>query len=239
MVPVPRVRPGDSVFLNFPHFANGSSIISDLVLVNTGRSPVRPVFHFYDQKGHPIDPESVVDLGEHLQVREDGGLIMVPSVQALGEVTLSTHGRGELVTGSVRVVADGFIGGVLRFDLSSVGVAGVGAGESVQDAIFPVRHRVGGINTGAALQNPAENPIQVDCQLMQDGMVLEEKEILLQGRGQTARFIDELFTRTDTSDFVGSVRCTAPDGEKFTGVALEMDADDRIFTTLPVLPLRR
>ena len=239
VVPVPRVRPGDSVFLNFPHFANGSSIISDLVLVNTGRSPVRPVFHFYDQKGHPIDPESVVDLGEHLQVREDGGLIMVPSVQALGEVTLSTHGRGELVTGSVRVVADGFIGGVLRFDLSSVGVAGVGAGESVQDAIFPVRHRVGGINTGAALQNPAENPIQVDCQLMQDGMVLEEKEILLQGRGQTARFIDELFTRTDTSDFVGSVRCTAPDGEKFTGVALEMDADDRIFTTLPVLPLRR
>ena len=239
VVPVPRVRPQDSVFLDFPHFANGSSITSDLVLVNTGRSPVRPVIHFYDQKGNLIDPESVADLGENFQVREDGGLIMLASVQALGEVTFSTHGRGELVIGSVRVVADGFIGGVLRFDDSSVGVAGVGAGESVQDAIFPVRRRAEGINTGAAIHNPAEDPIQVDCQLMQNGEVLEEKEISLPGKGQTARFIDQWFTRTDTSDFVGSVRCTAPDGEKFTGVALEMDAEDRIFTTLPVLPLRR
>ena len=239
VVSVPRARPRDSVFLNFPHFANGSSITSELVLVNTGRSPVRPVIHFYDQKGNLIDPESVVDLGENLQVRQDGGLIMRASVQGLGEVTLSTHGRGELVTGSVRVVADGFIGGVLRFDVSSVGVAGVGAGESVQEAIFPVRRRAGGINTGAAIQNPAVDPIQVDCQLMRGGKVLEEKEISLPGKGQTSGFIDQWFPRTDTSDFVGSVRCTAPDGEKFTGVALEMDAEDRIFTTLPVLPLRR
>ena len=239
VVSVPRTRPRDSVYLNFPHFANGSSITSDLVLVNTGRSPVRPVIHFYDQNGHLIDPESVVDLGENLQVRQDGGLIMRASVQGSGEVTLSTHGRGELVTGSVRVVADGFIGGVLRFDVSSVGAAGVGAGESVQEAIFPVRRRAGGINTGAAIHNPAEDPIRVDCQLMRDGDVLEEKEIPLPGKGQTVGFIDQWFPRTDTSDFVGSVRCTAPDGEKFTGVALEMDAEDRIFTTLPVLPLRR
>ena len=239
VVSVPRTRPRDSVYLNFPHFANGSSTTSDLVLVNTGRSPVRPVIHFYDQNGHLIDPESVVDLGENLQVRQDGGLIMRASVQGSGEVTLSTHGRGELVTGSVRVVADGFIGGVLRFDVSSVGVAGVGAGESVQEAIFPVRRRAGGINTGAAIQNPAVDPIQVDCQLMRGGEVLEEKEIGLPGNGQTAGFIDEWFTRTDTTDFTGTVRCSTLGDEKFTGVALEMDADNRIFTTLPVLPLRR
>ncbi len=239
VVNVPRGRPRDSVFLYFPHFANGSSITSDLVLVNTSYSPVRPVIHFYDQQGNLIDPESVVDLGENLQVRQDGGLIMRASVQGLGEVALSTHGRGELVTGSVRVVADGFIGGVLRFDVSSVGVAGVGAAESVRDAIFPVRRRAGGINTGAAIHNPALDPIQVDCQLMRDGTVLEEMEIPLPGNGQTAGFIDQWFTRTDTTDFTGTVRCTTPGDEKFTGVALEMDADNRIFTTLPVLPLRR
>ena len=44
-----------------------------------------------------------------------------------------------------------------------------------------------------------------------------------------------MFTRTDASDFVGSVRCTAPD--LFTGVALELDAANRIFTTLPVVPV--
>ncbi len=239
VVSVPRSRPQDAVFLNFPHFANGSSITSDLVLVNTIRSPVRPVIHFFDKNGQVIDPGSVVDVGEDMQVREDGGLVIQAGVNGMGEFTLSTHGRGELVTGSARVVADGFIGGVLRFDASTAGVAGVGAGESVQDAIFPVRRRAAGINTGAAIQNPAEDSIQVDCQLMQDGEVLEEKEVSLPGWGQTARFIDELFTKTDTSEFEGSVRCTAPDGGKFTGVALEMDADSRIFTTLPVLPLRR
>ena len=48
----------------------------------------------------------------------------------------------------------------------------------------------------------------------------------LSANGQEARFIEEVFTRTDTSDFVGSVRCTTPaEGEgMFTGVAVELDA---------------
>ena len=46
-----------------------------------------------------------------------------------------------------------------------------------------------------------------------------------------------MFPRTDTSDFVGSVRCTAPEGGRFTGVAVELDAANRIFTTLPVVPV--
>ena len=50
-------------------------------------------------------------------------------------------------------------------------------------------------------------------------------------------FISELFEH-DTSDFTGSVRCTAPPGEQeFTGVAVEMDDMNGIFTTLPVVPL--
>ena len=50
-----------------------------------------------------------------------------------------------------------------------------------------------------------------------------------------------MFTLTDTSDFVGSVRCTAPAGRegRFTGVAVELDAGNRIFTTLPVVPVER
>ena len=48
---------------------------------------------------------------------------------------------------------------------------------------------------------------------------------------------DGAFPRTDTSDFVGSVRCTAPGEGMFTGVAVELDAVNRIFTTLPVVPV--
>ena len=39
------------------------------------------------------------------------------------------------------------------------------------------------------------------------------------------------------TDFVGSVRCTAPEGGMFTGVAVELDAGNQIFTTLPVVPV--
>ena len=67
--------------------------------------------------------------------------------------------------------------------------------------------------------------------------MLEEVEIDLAANGQQARFIDQMFPRTDTSDFVGSVRCTAPEGGRFTGVAVELDAANRIFTTLPVVPV--
>ena len=68
--------------------------------------------------------------------------------------------------------------------------------------------------------------------------MLEEVAIPLAANGQEARFIEEVFTNTDMSDFVGSVRCTAPPGEgMFTGVAVELDAGKQIFTALPVMPV--
>ena len=73
---------------------------------------------------------------------------------------------------------------------------------------------------------------------MKNGIVLEEVDIPLRANGQEARFVEELFTRTDTSEFVGSVRCTALEDGKFTGVALEMDAGNRSFTTLPIVPVQ-
>ena len=105
------------------------------------------------------------------------------------------------------MTANGPIGGVLRFDLPGIGVAGVGASQPVRDAIFPVRHQAGGISTAAAIHNLGEEALVVSCQLMKAGAVLEEEEIPLEANGQDAQFIEEMITRTDTSDFVGSVRC--------------------------------
>ena len=79
----------------------------------------------------------------------------------------------------------------------------------------------------------------VSCRLMKEGVVLEEVDIPLAANGQDARFIEEVFPGTDTSDFAGSVRCTAPEGGRFTGVAVELDAGNRIFTTLPVVPVEK
>ncbi len=251
VVKVNRGRAGEAA-LDFAHFANGASIVSEMVFMNLETQPsgpplspfhqaippTRPVIYFYDQEGNPIDPALLVDLTGDLEITEDGALSIQSEMEPLGELTISTHGRGELVSGSVRVVSDGPIGGVLRFDLPGIGVAGVGASQPVRDAIFPARRQAGGISTAAAIHNLGEEALVVSCQLMKAGAVLEEEEISLEANGQEARYIEEMFTSTDTSDFVGSVRCTAPPGEgMFTGVAVELDAGNRIFTTLPVVPV--
>ena len=250
VLPVRRAG-GRSAELNFAHFANGAGITSDLVFVNlsTQRSrpaptpfhsdilPVRPVLYFYGTEGNPIAAESVVDITGDLEVMEDGGLTVQTGMEPLGVLTIATHGRGELVSGSVRVVADEPIGGVLRFDLPGIGVAGVGASQPLSDALFPVRRQEGGINTGVAVHNLGEEAMEVTCELMQGGTVLDDASIPLEANGQSSWFINEVFTGADTSDFVGSVRCTAPGEGMFTGVAVELDAVNRIFTTLPVVPV--
>ena len=205
--------------------------------MNVATHPIRPALYFYDKEGHLIDPESMVDLTEDLEVTEDGALSVRTEMEPLGELTISTHGQGVVVSGSVQVVSDGPIGGVLRFDLPGIGVAGVGASQPVRDALFPARRQAGGIATAAAIHNPGEEAMGVRCRLMKAGVVLEEMEISLAAYGQEAQFIEEMFTTTDTSNFVGLVRCTAPG--RFTGIAVELDAGNRIFTTLPVMPVAR
>ena len=232
-----EATPRATAALDFAHFANGASWQSGLVFVNGASHPIRPAVYFYDKEGDRIDPESVVDLTGDLEVQEDGALSIQRAMAPLGELTISTHGQGELVSGSVKVSANGPIGGVLRYAHPDIGVAGVGVGQPVRDALFPARRQAGGISTAAALHNLGEEAMTVSCRLMKDGIVLEEVEIYLAANGQKARYIEEVFTLTDTSDFVGSVRCTAPD--LFTGVAVEIDAENRILTTLPVVPVAR
>jgi hypothetical protein len=227
--------------IDFAHFANGTAggvtITSDIVLVNVETSAVTAAIYFYNQMGEMIDAASVVDMTGDVVVAADGVLTVPTGIAGRGEMTISTNGEGALVVGSVRVFGTGRLGGVLRFDIPAVGVAGVGVSEPVNDAIFPARRMVGGINTGAAIRNLSAEDMTVTCMLMQGGEVMDTVMVDLDGDGHNAQFIDEMFPGADTADFVGSVRCTAADGGMFVGVALEMDAANGIFTTLPVVPL--
>ena len=227
----------DATRLDFTHFANGGKIVSSLVLVNAGTDPVRPAIYFHDRDGGPIAAESMVDITEDLEVGDDGALSPRSAIDPLGELTIATHGRGGQVSGSVAVTAEGPMGGVLRFDIPALGVAGVGDSPPLRDALVPVRRQDGGINTGVAVHNRGAAALLVRCRLMRDGAVLEETMIPLAANGQDARFIDQVFPTADTSDFAGSVRCMTPEPGRFSAVAFELDGVNRIFTTLPVVPV--
>ena len=251
LFPVNRRAGGRAAALDFAHFANGDGTTSDLVFVNlsTQRSrpaptpfhtdipPIRPAIYFYDTEGNPIAAESVVDLTGDLAIQEDGGLTVQTEMEPLGVLTISTHGQGALVSGSVKVVADGPIGGMLRFNLPHIGEAVVGASPPLGDALFPVRRREEGITTGVALHNLESSPGLVHCDLMQEGVLRDAASFPLAANGQTSWLIDQEFRGTDTSEFVGSVRCDAVGEGLFSAVALEMDPGTRVFTTLPVVPV--
>ena len=227
----------DATRLDFTHFANGGKIVSSLVLLNAGADPVRPAIYFHDQDGGPIAAESMVDITGDMEIGDDGALRPGTALNPLGELTISTHGRGALKVGSVAVTAEGPIGGVLRFDIPGLGVAGVGDSPPLRDALVPVRRQDGGINTGVAVHNRGAAALLVRCRLMQAGAVLEETMIPLAANGQDSRFIDQVFPTADTSDFTGSVRCMTPEPGRFSAVAFELDGVHRIFTTLPVVPV--
>ena len=148
--------------LDFAHFANGNGTTSDLVFVNVGSVPVRPDIYFYDTEGALVSAESVVDVTGDLVIQEDGGLTVLMAMEPLGELTISTHGQGDLVSGSVKVISSVPIGGMLRFDLPGIGEAVVEASPPVRDALFAVRRQEGGITTGVAIHNLEEEAIAGD-----------------------------------------------------------------------------
>ena len=104
--------------LDFAHFANGTSITSDLVLVNVAPQPVRPAIYFYDTEGAPIAAESVLEVTADLEIQEDGGLTRPNGDGSPGSAHDLDPRPRELVSGSVKVVSEGLpIGGGLRYNL--------------------------------------------------------------------------------------------------------------------------
>ena len=170
--------------LDFTHFANGNGTTSDLVFVNVGSVPVRPAIYFYDTEGHPIAAESVVDITGDLEISEDGGLTVLTDMEPLGELTIATHGQGDLVSGSVKVASEGLIGGMLRYNLPGIGEAVVGASPPVSDALFAVRRQEGGITTGVAIHNLGAEAVEVSCQLMSGALCSKRWRFLWRPTGR-------------------------------------------------------
>ena len=224
--------------LDFTHFVNGEGSSSDLVFVNVGDDPNSPSVYFYDTQGFPIAADSLVDITGNLQVTEDGALTVINEIGRLREFTISTHGRGEIVTGSVKVILSGPIGAMLRYNLVGYPEAALGPSAAVGEMIVPVRHREGGITTGIALHNLEATTEMVWCALRHERGV-NTVNVTLQGNSQASWLIESLFPGFITYDFEGLLRCMGRGPEwSFTAIALEMDPVSRTFIVLPVFPVK-
>ena len=238
--------------LDFPHFGNGDDIRSELVLVNLG-SASHPAIYFYGSDGIMIPAASVVEVTDDLMVLEDGGLTTIDPIPSLGEITIATNQTGDTVAGSLSVLSASRMNGFLRYSLyNNQGIAGAGVPSSfaAHNFIAPVQRKKGGINTGLAIHNIGDEEINISCDLMQGGEVLDDTGMFtLPAKGHVAQFIDKIFPdyfadpepdpepepeEDPASDlFRGSVACGG--SGRITSVALELDSSTNVLTTLPVM----
>ena len=137
----------------------------------------------------------------------------------------------------MKVRSAGPIGGMLRFDLPGIGEAAVGPAHPSAMSSFRYAARRKASTQGSRSTSLESSPELVRCELLRKGVLVDLVSLSLAGNGQTFWLIDQNFPDVDTSDFVGSVRCSAVGEGLFSAVALEMDPGTRIFTTLPVVPV--
>ena len=230
----------------FAHFGNGGGFTSDIVVINPlGEETTSGQVDFFDNEGQPLQVGVASENGQAPLVEGilPSQVSSVPlSVLPFGAVTISTDGQGEKASdGSAVVTSDSTVGGVVRFQIPGIGIAGVGASEPLGGFIVPVRRVSGGINTGIAVHNVESQSVTLNLTLrnVQGEEVPDGSSIIenLLAAGHVAQFMDELFPDADTDDFEGTLVVQVTGG-KVAATALELGSQPGQFTTLPVTPLQ-
>ena len=230
------------VTLFFAQVGNGDGLTSDMVFSNPTDQTVTGVISFGDDAGAPLSfgisdgsAASASGPGANPTGQAEG---TVPfSVAPLATVTISTDGLGGLKVGSAAVLSTGFLGGVIRFSLPGVGIAGVPSSLPLQASIMPVRRVAGGINTGVALRNASGKAVNITVSLREGDVEVASKVLQdFPANGHLAQFINEMFPGVNTDSFAGSL-VVRVDGGFVGGTGLELGPDPGQFTTLPVTPI--
>ena len=219
--------------LYFAQVGNGQGLTSEMVLTNpSATATVSGQVDFFDDDGLALSV-GIVGVGGDVSSLEF-------SIPPRGEVTISTDGQGEVGTvGSAVVSADRVLGGVVRFQISGSGIAGVGASEPLGGFVVPVRRKAGGINTGIAIHNTQSTAVTLKLTLNTQGVPVSNGTATIENfpaAGHVAKFIDELFPDADTDDFQGTLVVEVIGG-KVAATSLELGPEAGQFTSLPVTPL--
>jgi len=206
----------------------GAQLRSQIVLYNLDpTSAASARISFSDSQGFamtvPINGSNVA--GETTRTIPAGGLL-----------SMRTDGGKTLKIGSVTVVSDRPLAGVILFD-GTVGVCGVGS-SAPQDAGFVApmeRNLTTGINTGIAVMNLSDDPALIKAELLDtQGGRLAGANLELPGHGQLPRFVNEFAwdTPVNLNNFTGLLRVAA--NRRLAATVLQTRSDE--IATLPVAP---
>ena len=223
------VESGANEELYFAQFADGAGLFSQIILFNLDPDLEADVtLVLRDNEGNPL----TVDLnGEQVSGQ---ATTIIPTG---GLRRFRTDGLGDLVTGSVRVISDQPVAGVILFG-GTDGLAGVGSSTTLPIGfVVPIETNSGSeIDTAIAVVNLEESSVDLTLELVDgDGAVLASAQAVLSGLGHLATFLPDFSwsSTVDFSDFEGTVKVSA------TGpvAATVIQTRPGQLATLPVVPL--
>lgn len=228
----------------FPQFGTGLGLTSSVVLTNTSTTTeASGTVSFFDEYGQPM---LVGLIGGSGLVPPSGPVSELAfTLDPLGTLTLNTDDTSDLMLGSAEVVTDVPLGGIIRFTVPGIGIAGFGSAAPLVRATTPVRE-TDEVRTALAIRNDESWPIKVTLTLL-DGMGgvpdgvdagANVVDVTIPAKGRIAKFVSELFDdpSVDFSGFTGSVMIATQDGA-FSAIALEQGTAAGLFTSLPVAPV--
>ena len=225
--------------LHFAQFGGGDGFSSALVLTNPSDvAAATGSVRFTDDQGLPLTFVFSSNLGVRLPSTVSSGDPLEFSVPAMGSITLTTVGAGPLQVGSAVVSSNSPLGGMVRFQIPGIGIAGVSPSLPLEGFIVPVRHTSMGVETGLAFRNISAHPISLDLVLHSSmgEVVSEVVRVELPTQGHLARFLSQLFPDRVSAEFKGTISVRARGG-LVAAIALELSIAKREFTALPVVPL--
>lgn len=231
--------PADNSLL-FPQFGDGGGLQSELVLTNTTASEATCRAEFRDGDGNAL-AISLSQVPPGTQTPAGPVTTVDFTMPPYATVTIATPGiSGSIAVGSVVVLSDRLVGGIVRFTIAGAGIAGVGSSPPLAQFVVPVRRTANIINSGLSIRNAESSTVQLQLTLVDAGGTTAPNGTRtisdFPPSGQLSKFIDELFPDALTDDFEGSVRVEVTGG-KVSAVALELGTAPGEFTTLPVISL--
>lgn len=216
--------------LNFAQFADGEGqLSSEILLLNPiGDATARTRSFLRGDNGLSLR----VDIAGQMTQGE-----VLTEVPASGLRVLDTDGEGSLAVGSVRILSDQPLGGVILFG-GVVGLAGVGDSPPMPNGFTaPVEtDSAAGTNTGVALMNLENAQTTVNCELLgPDGATLATARVdpPLPEYGHRALYVNQFDwePEVDFTRFQGLLRVTA--SGLITSTAIQTRPNE--FVTMPVV----
>jgi len=216
----------------FAQFANGSQLVSSIILTNPSRTETATGFvQLLNDLGRPL----------YTSINRQAATDTIGfTIEPLGTASFVTDGAGDLSAGSVRVSSNVPLGGGVRYFHPELGVAGVGESAPLR-ALMTVVVRDGqhGLNTGIALHNARASELSLLLSLRDlQGRVVPagSASVTIPAGGHVAKFIDQFFPDADTFDFQGTLAVRSSDSEAaVAATAIQLGSSRGDFAVLPVV----